>query len=406
MVDFNIVTTSSQLSSRITTDRPICCLDSLDSSTGHAGTYRTCRQPPLASKTSWQHSTCSLTIRSAYFPHLSRLESSLPSYKQDVIQPTAGTTMEPTRKPMFTSLPREIKDSIYKHAVDEPCLRMDITPRRKTKAERDAVPSSEWCGTMRIRHMKQLEVGHVKVYAPASLVSLLLTCRQINYEVQPLHAAATEQLVMRCIGTAERAGYGGVGGFSDDGRGVSFDKVSKALFTQSRNLTPVLRRFLTLRKATRKHAAFLAFLGRFENVKTVVIEHWDPYVTLPTLELYVDSMMRIKKAVSITARGDAFWEWISSNKNIQSVVVRWFMMESDKEKRIAVSDTSMEVVYNMKAGPFTSSNVDGHPHNLDTRWQIISDPVGSHGSHEEEEVTASMAHGWVAGPDWSLILSR
>ena len=377
MVDCNTATIPSQPSSRITADRPICCLDSLDSSTGHAGTYQVFRQPPLASKTSWQHSTCSLAIRSAYFPHLSRLEYSLPSYKQDVIQLRAGTTMEPTRKPMFTSLPREIKDSIYKHAVDDACLRMDITPRQKTNAERNAVPSSGWCGTMRHRQMRELEVGHVKVYAPTSLVALLLTCRQTNYEVQPFHAAATEKLVMRCIGTGERAGYGGIGGFSDDGGGVSFDKVSKALFTPPRNLTPVFKRLLTLRKATRNHAAFLAFLERIDNVKTVVIEHWDPYVTLPTLELYVDSMVRRKKAVSITAHGDAFWEWISSNKNIQSVVVRWFMMESDKEKRIAVSDTSMEVVYNMKADPLTSSNIDGPLHNLDTRWQIISDPVGA-----------------------------
>ena len=283
-------------------------------------------------------------------------------------------TMEPTRKPMFTSLPREIKDSIYQHAVGKGQLRIDVTPRPKTNAERNAVPSSGWCGTMRHRQMRELEVGHVKVYAPTSLVALLLTCRQINYEVQPFHAAATEKLVMRCIGTGERAGYGGIGGFSDDGGGVSFDKVSKALFTPPRNLTPVFKRLLTLRKATRNHAAFLAFLERIDNVKTVVIEHWDPYVTLPTLECYVDSMVRRNKAVSITAHGDAFWEWISSNKNIQSVVVRWFMMESEKEKRIAVSDTSIEVVWNMKGAPLTSSNIDGPLHDLEG-WQVINDPV-------------------------------
>ena len=295
------------------------------------------------------------------------------------MQPRSDTAVKPAIQPAFSVLPNEIKDSIYKHAVADACLHIDITPRKKTKAEMNAVPSSGWCGTMRMRQRQELEVGRIKLSTPSTLVALLLTSRQINHEVHPHYAAAIEKLVIRCAGIGNESGYGCIGGF--DGGGVYFHKVSKAIFTPSRKLTPVLRRLLTLRKATHNPAGLLA---RIENVKMVVIEHWDPYVTLPTLERFEDSKQRIHKAVSISAYGDAFWEWISSNKKIQCVVVRWKMMEPDKEKRIAVSNTSMEVAWDMKVDPLVSPNIDGPLHNLDTRWQIINDPVGGHGSHGEE----------------------
>ena len=288
----------------------------------------------------------------------------------------SDTMMNSTRHPSFSSFPAEIKDRIYNHVVAA-CLHIDITPRQKTSAERNAVPSSVGCATVRLKQMTTLEVGHIKVYTSTALVALLLTCRQTNHEVQHLHTAATQKLVIRCAGIRNEAGYGCIGGVGGGGGSVAFDKVSNAIFAPSRKLTPALKRLRTLRKNARNPEALLR---RIQHVKTVVVEHWDSY---PALWCPQDPMQRARTAFSATANGGAFWEWVSLNNNIQTVVVHSWMTEWDKEERKAVFKNSMEVVWNMEADRLTPHNLDGPLHNV-TRWHIIGDSASIDDSNEEQ----------------------
>ena len=250
---------------------------------------------------------------------------------------------ESDRKHILSSLPSEIKDSIYKLAVADACLHIGITPRDKTRAEVNAIPSSGWCGpTMSRKQSHELEVGHIKVYASTTLVALLLTCRQISQEMRPLRTAATEKLVIHCASIEGEAGSGSVGGFSG---GVTFRKVSKAIFTPPQKLPLTIKRFLTLHKVARNHKALLA---RIQNVKTVVLEHWDPWLNRSMLARYKDPKLLIHQVVEFTAYCDIFWEWISSHRNVQSVVVRLMTRESDKEERKAVFKTLMEVAWDLR----------------------------------------------------------
>ena len=285
--------------------------------------------------------------------------------------------MDSNRQPNLSSLPSEIKDSIYKHAVGDACLHIDITPRPKTTAERKAVPSSGWCGTTSMRQKQELEVGQFKVYTPTTLVALLLTCRATNHEVQPLYVAAIEKLVIRCAGIGDYSRYRWIGGFGSGGGGVTFDKVSKAMFAPSQKSTPALKRFWTFRKPSCEPGALLTLI---QNVKTVEVVHWDPY---PAPQYSQDPKQRARAAVSIIGNGDAFWEWISLNHNIQSVVVHSKMMEWDEEERTKVCKSSIEVAWNLEADRLVSQKLDGPMHNVDTRWQIVSDSIGIDGSNEE-----------------------
>ena len=285
--------------------------------------------------------------------------------------------MNSTRHPLFLSVPSEIKDRIYNHVVTDACLQIDITPRQKIKAEIHTITSGGPWGTVRLYHMKKLEVGHIKVYTSTALVALLLTCRQTNYEVQHLYTAATEKLVIRCAGIMNEAGYGWIGGFSDGEGRVAFSKVSDAIFAP-RNFTTVLKRLLTLRKNPRKPEALLSLI---QHAKTVVVEHWD---SDPKLWGPQDPMQRARKATSITAYGDAFWEWVSLNNNIQSVVVHSWMTEWDKEERKAVFKNAMKVAWNMEADRLIPHKLNGPLHNAETRWHIISDSADTDGSNEEQ----------------------
>ena len=275
----------------------------------------------------------------------------------------ADSMMKSNRQPKLSSLPSEIKDSIYKHAVADACLHIDITPRHKTNAERNAIPSSGWCGTMRSRHIQELEVGRLEVYIPTTLVALLLTCRATNHEVQPLYVAAIEKLVIRCVDIG--------------GGGVTFDKVSKAIFPPSQKSTPALKRLWTRRKPSCDPSALFA---RIQNVKTVVIVHSDPYMVPQRSQ---NPEQRVWMAVFPIADGNAFWEWISFNHNIQSVVLHSKRMEWDKGERKVVCKGSMEMAWNLEADRLVSHKLDGPLHNIHTRWQIVSDSIGFDGSNEE-----------------------